>query len=57
MFDAGQGALDQSDSFTTGEQFGRSAIPQDYKRRGQPVRRLPLVSENGHRMSDHRHKK
>jgi hypothetical protein len=33
MFDAGQGSLDQSDSFTTGKQIGGSAIPQDYKRR------------------------
>ena len=33
MFDAGQGSLDQSDSFTIGKQFGRSAIPQNYKRR------------------------
>jgi hypothetical protein len=33
MFDAGQGSLDQSDPFVTGEQFGRSAIPQDFERR------------------------
>ena len=57
MFDAGQGLLDQGDSFTTGKQFGGSAIPQNYKRRGQPVCRLPLVSEHGNRMGDHRHKK
>lgn len=33
MFDAGQGSLDQSDSFVTGKQFGRSAIPKDFQGR------------------------
>ena len=33
MFDAGQGSLDQSDSFVTGKQFGRSAIPKNFQRR------------------------
>ena len=55
MFDAGEGPLDQVDALVGGEQVRGGPVLKQRQGRGQPVRSLLLIAEDGYGVRDHWH--